>query len=113
MPSAAIGFVRVGDPVLLRYQAFPYQKFGQYQASVVSIARNALSAAELATSGIQSASDRTYYRITVALKSQTVTAYGKPQALEAGMTLQADILQERRRLYEWVLEPLYSMTGKL
>ncbi len=29
------------------------------------------------------------------------------------MTLQADILQERRRLYEWVLEPLYSMTGKL
>ncbi|NPT42087.1 HlyD family efflux transporter periplasmic adaptor subunit [Paraburkholderia sp. 1N] len=113
VPSAAIGFVRVGDPVLLRYQAFPYQKFGQYQASVVSIARTALSAAELATSGIQSASDRTYYRITVALKSQTVTAYGKPQALEAGMTLQADILQERRRLYEWVLEPLYSMTGKL
>lgn len=113
VPSAAIGFVRVGDPVLLRYQAFPYQKFGQYQASVVSIARTALSAGELATSAIQSASDRTYYRITVALKSQTVMAYGKPQALEAGMTLQADILQERRHLYEWVLEPLYSMTGKL
>ena len=113
VPSAAIGFVRAGDPVLLRYQAFPYQKFGQYQANVVSIARTALSTAELATSGIQSAGDRTYYRITVALKSQTVTAYGKPQPLEAGMTLQADILQERRRLYEWVLEPLYSMTGKL
>ncbi len=61
-------FVRVGDPVLLRYQAFPYQKFG-YQASVGSIARNAPSAAELATSGIQSASDRTYYRITVALNT--------------------------------------------
>ncbi|MET5012441.1 secretion protein HlyD, partial [Burkholderia pseudomallei] len=31
----------------------------------------------------------------------------------AGMALQADVLQERRRLYEWVLEPLYSLTGKL
>lgn len=113
VPSEAIGFVRMDDPVLLRYRAYPYQKFGQYQANVVSIARTALSADELATSGIQSASDHTYYRITVALKSQTVTAYGKPQPLEAGMTLQADILQDRRRLYEWVLEPLYSMTGKL
>ncbi|MEI0668290.1 hypothetical protein VUS98_32995, partial [Pseudomonas aeruginosa] len=25
----------------------------------------------------------------------------------------ADILQDTRRLYEWVLEPLYSLTGKL
>ncbi|MDN7919179.1 hypothetical protein QZM99_13895 [Burkholderia gladioli] len=39
-------------------------------------------------------------------------AYGKPRPLQAGMTVQADILQERRRLYEWVLEPLYSVTGK-
>ncbi|MFO1882602.1 hypothetical protein, partial [Pseudomonas aeruginosa] len=27
--------------------------------------------------------------------------------------LDADILQDTRRLYEWVLEPLYSLTGKL
>ncbi|AIO66255.1 HlyD family secretion protein [Burkholderia oklahomensis] len=115
VPSAAVGFIHVGDRVLVRYQAYPYQKFGQYEASVVSIARTALSAAELATSGgpaAQTASG-TYYRITVALKSQSVTAYGKAQPLQAGMALQADILQERRRLYEWVLEPLYSLTGKL
>jgi len=30
-----------------------------------------------------------------------------------GMLLDADILQDTRRLYEWVLEPLYSLTGKL
>jgi membrane fusion protein len=113
VPSAAVGFVHVGDSVLIRYQAYPYQKFGQYAARVVSIARTALSAAELTTSGGLADRDGTFYRITVALESQTVTAYGKPQPLQAGMTLQADILQERRRLYEWVLEPLYSMTGKL
>jgi membrane fusion protein len=113
VPSAAVGFIHVGDPVLIRYQAYPYQKFGQYEASVVSIARTALSPAELATSGGPTGNEGTYYRITVALKSQHVTAYGKPQPLQAGMALQADVLQERRRLYEWVLEPLYSLTGKL
>ena len=32
---------------------------------------------------------------------------------ESGMLLEADILQESRRLYEWVLEPLYSMAGRV
>lgn len=113
VPSTAVGFIHIGDPVLIRYQAYPYQKFGQYAASVVSIARTALSPAELATSGGPTGAEGTYYRITVALRSQYVTAYGKPQLLQAGMALQADILQERRRLYEWVLEPLFSLTGKL
>ncbi|OXJ22455.1 MFP transporter [Burkholderia sp. HI2714] len=116
VPSAAVGFIHVGDRVLVRYQAYPYQKFGQYEASIVSIARTALSTAELATSGApatQNAANGTYYRVTVALKSQNVMAYGRAQPLQAGMALQADILQERRRLYEWVLEPLYSLTGKL
>ncbi|HCU85527.1 MAG TPA: secretion protein HlyD, partial [Methylophilus sp.] len=30
-----------------------------------------------------------------------------------GMLLDADVMLERRRLYEWVLEPLISLTGKL
>ncbi len=53
------------------------------------------------------------YRITVVLARQTITAYGKPQPLQAGMLVDADIVQEKRHLYEWVLEPLYSLTGKL
>jgi membrane fusion protein len=113
VPSAAAGFVHVGDAVLVRYQAYPYQKFGQYRARVTSIARTALSAAELSASGAPTVHDGAFYRVIVALEAQHVTAYGRPQPLQAGMALQADILQERRHLYEWVLEPLYSLTGKL
>lgn len=117
VPSTAVGFIRVGDSVLIRYQAYPYQKFGQSRATVRSVARTALPAAELSTAGSVAQdpgiASGTFYLITVALQSQTVTAYGKSQPLQAGMSLQADILQERRRLYEWVLEPLYSVTGKL
>ena len=29
-PSSAVGFIAPGERVLLRYDAFPYQKFGQY-----------------------------------------------------------------------------------
>ncbi len=53
------------------------------------------------------------YDTVVTLKQQNVTAYGKQWPLSAGMRLDADILQETRRLWEWMLEPLYSVTGSM
>ena len=50
---------------------------------------------------------------TVRLARQDVQAYGQSFALQPGMTLQADVLLERRPLYQWVLDPLYAVTGKL
>jgi membrane fusion protein len=114
-PSRAIGFVRPGDQVLIRYQAYPYQKFGHQKGVVESVARTALPNNELNALGVPAGGNGSepMYRITVRLASQQVQAYGRPQPLQAGMLLDADIQQEKLRLYEWVLEPLYSLTGKL
>lgn len=115
-PSRAVGFVRPGAPVLMRYQAYPYQKFGHARGSVVSVAKTALPASEISTllpPGADAQGSEPLYLISVALESQSITAYGVDQPLQAGMLLEADVLQERRRLYEWVLEPLFSLSGKL
>jgi membrane fusion protein len=114
-PSRAIGFVRPGDQVLIRYQAYPYQEFGHHKGVVESVARTALPNNELNAIAPPAGGNTTepMYRITVNLASQHVTTYGQPQALQAGMLLDADIQQEKLHLYEWVLEPLYSLTGKL
>ena len=47
----------------------------------------------------------------LSLSSQTVTAYGAQTPLQPGMTLEADVALERRRLFEWMLDPLYAVTG--
>lgn len=115
-PSRAVGFVRQGVPVRMRYQAYPYQKFGQAMGHVLSVSRTALSANEMYSMGNPSGnaqSSEPLYRITVALDKQSLLAYGQQQSLQAGMLLDADIMLETRRLYEWVLEPLYTLTGKL
>jgi membrane fusion protein len=111
VPSRAVGFIEPKDTVLLRYQAFPYQKFGHYKGSVTRISRSALSAAELSALGLPQASE-VYYRVVVRLDSQSVKAFGKNEALRPGFVLEADILGEKRKLWEWVLEPLYSLTGQ-
>ncbi len=53
-----------------------------------------------------------FYRVTVRLARQAITAYGKAETLKPGMLLDADILGETRRLAEWLFEPLYSLQGK-
>ena len=114
-PSKAIGFIKLGDSVLVRYQAYPYQKFGHAHGVVSQLSRAALLGNELNgyLAGNSSLANEPFYKITVVLDKQAVTAYGAQQALQAGMLLEADVLQDKRRLIEWVLEPLTSLTGKL
>jgi membrane fusion protein len=119
-PSRAVGFVHAGQRVLLRYQAYPYQKFGHHEGSVASVSRSAVSPGELppqlagnaGVTGAPGAPAEPVYRITVSLNRQTITAYGEQVQLQPGLQLEADVALETRRLYEWVLEPLYTITGK-
>lgn len=112
VPSSAIGFVHDGTPVLLHYLAFPYQKFGVKRGTVVEVSRNALSPAEVTTLLGETPPRMPMYRVEVKLAAQTIDAYGKQQALLPGMALDADLLLDRRRMIEWVFEPLYGMAKR-
>lgn len=114
VPSRAIGFIAPGSRVVLRYQAFPYQKFGQQYGEVTDISRSALSPSEISAlvgQAVQQAEP--LYRVQVALDSQRVMAFGKAEPVRPGMALDADILMERRSLIEWVFEPLYGLGHRL
>lgn len=117
-PSSAVGFVRPEQPVQLRYQAFPYQKFGHHAGQVLHVSRTPLQPSELASLPLPESLKATpsaepLYRITVALDEQSVKAYGRAQPLAPGMQLDADVLLDRRRLIEWIFEPLLSVTGRV
>lgn len=103
-PSSAIGFLRPAQPVLMRYQAFPYQKFGAQAGRVLQVSRTPVPGRP---------DTEPMYRVTVALERQTVQAYGQPQALLPGMQLEADVQLDRRRLIEWIFEPLLGMAGRV
>ena len=56
-------------------------------------------------------SNEPLYRITVRLAAQSVHAYGREMPLAAGMSLDADVRQEARKIWEWLLEPALAVTG--
>jgi membrane fusion protein len=109
-PSSAVGFVQPGQAVRLRFEAFPYQKYGQQAAHVVQVSRTPLAASEMAALALPAAASggEPMFRITVALDDPPVAT-----PLSAGMRLQADVLLERRRLVEWLFEPLLGLRSRL
>ncbi|KAF1689719.1 membrane-fusion protein [Pseudoxanthomonas taiwanensis] len=84
-----------------------------YAGRVTRVSRSVLSGGELAAPAGNSQTSGPLYRVRVELRAQAITAYGKPEPLKPEMLLEADSLGERRRLFEWVREPLYSLTGRM
>ncbi|MBH1584500.1 HlyD family efflux transporter periplasmic adaptor subunit [Stenotrophomonas maltophilia] len=115
IPSRAIGFIAPGNRVILRYEAFPYQKFGQQYGRVSIVSRSALTPAEHSalTGRLPPADQGPLYRVDVELDRQYVSAYAIKESIRPGMALQADVLIERRRLIEWLFEPLFGIQRRV
>ena len=109
VPSTAVGFIKPGQHVRVSYDAFPFQRFGQYHGTVQSVSQTDVPVA----SGPNPQDHRAFFIVRVALDSAQVQAYGQAIALRPGHTLSADIEIDRRRLIRWMLDPLFAFSGKL
>lgn len=124
VPSRTAGFIAKGQSVFLRYQAYPYQKFGLQRGAVThvgdtpfapnelptNVAATVLSNAQQSTLGLTN--NEALYRVTVKPESQYVRAYGRRQLLKPGMSLSADVIQEKRFIWEWIVDPVRALQAQ-
>jgi membrane fusion protein len=110
VPTRAIGFVTKGQEVVLRYEAFPYERFGQYRGSITEIGGNVWTPGEKIGTLV---AKEPVYRIDVGLERQAVAALGQEYALRPGMLVNADLLLEKRTILEWIFEPVLQLKGRL
>ncbi|WP_108944594.1 HlyD family secretion protein [Shewanella halifaxensis] len=110
LPSRSAGFLQLDDEARLRFDAFPYQRFGFIAAKISHIDKALISPGE-ADMPIQP--DEAVYRIQATLESHSIQAYGEAFPLKAGMQIEADLILDTRSLLEWLLDPLYSLKGRV
>lgn len=115
--SAAIAFIERGESVLLRYAAFPFQRFGLQRGVVKEVTRAPIAStnsnSSQRTGETVSAQEGAVYRVVVDPEKSYVMVYGEKQPIEAGMRVDADIALEKRPLYRWLLDPLYHVRYSL
>lgn len=104
-----IGFVREGQPVKLKFAAFPFQKYGLAEGTVEHVSADAAdtSAANGAPNDDNKATSMPLvYKALVTLKTMRLEANGRAFPLSAGMQTNAEILLGTRTVAEYLLSPL-------
>ena len=103
IPSSAIAFIRPGQTVKLMYDAFPMQRFGTFAGQVARVSDFVMMPNEIPpTFFLREAT----FKVQITLNAQAVELETGAASLRPGMLLAADIVLERRRLIDWLLEPL-------
>lgn len=110
LPTRSAGFIQINDRVNIRFDAFPYQKFGFVVGNISNVDKVLI----LPTDKILPIKiNEAMYRVRATLSQQSVHAYNKKFPLKVGMIADADIILEKRSLLEWLLDPIYAIKGKL
>jgi membrane fusion protein len=102
-PSRALGFVHPGQDVRLLFDAFPFQKYGSGRGTVTEV-----STVPIEPGAIDPALQiqEPVFRIRVAIDEVAPRIPDAEARLRPGMTLTANLVLERRRLWEVLFNPI-------
>ncbi|SQA60422.1 Colicin V secretion protein CvaA [Yokenella regensburgei] len=113
VPNDVVPYLKSGDRVNLRYEAFPAEKFGQFQATVTTVTRTPASTQEMLTyhGAPKNTLDASvpWYKVIVKPEQQSIVYAGKSLPLENGMKAKSTLFLEKRKIYQWMLSPFYDM----
>lgn len=115
-----IGYAKVGQPVEVKVDTFPFQKYGALKGTLIWISpdaedRNAASNDSDTRSGSATSNANSnslpnnagyVYKVHIKPEQTTFIVDGKDTPIQAGMTVQADIITDHRRVIEFFLSPV-------
>jgi hemolysin D len=91
-----VGFVHDGQPVELKLETFPFTRYGTIPGRVTRVSGDAVTDEKRGA----------IYPATLALDRTTIDVDGKPIKLAPGMNVTAEIKTGRRRIIEFLLNPV-------
>lgn len=103
--SADVGFIKVGDPVRVKLDAFPFQKFGTLKGKVHVVSEDAFSRDPSGLQGSKSLSAN-YYLARVELESTKLERRADEVSLRPGLTLSGEVKIGRRTVLSYFLYPI-------
>ena len=110
IPVRQSGFLHHKNKVIIQYDAYPYARFGTANATINEISRSILTDEE---EDKPIKIGHPYYKVMATLDKQFVTVYGKEKKIQHGMTFSAVIVGSKRKIWQWIFDPLYSFYGSV
>ncbi|MGX2145326.1 HlyD family secretion protein [Klebsiella pneumoniae] len=114
LPNNSIPYLKIGDSINIRYDAFPADKFGQFPGEIISISSMPASRQEMSEyTNVNNGSTQqelALYKAIVKIKDKEFSYKGKTLSLSNGLKAQAVVFLEERPLYMWMITPIYKIS---
>ena len=114
LPNNSIPYLKIGDSINIRYDAFPAEKFGQFPGEIISISSMPASRQEMSEyTNVNNGSTQqelALYKAIVKIKDKEFSYKGKTLSLSNGLKAQAVVFLEERPLYMWMFTPIYKIS---
>lgn len=114
LPNNSIPYLKIGDSINIRYDAFPADKFGQFPGEIISISSMPASRQEMSEyTNVNNGSTQqelALYKAIVKIKDKQFSYKGKTLSLSNGLKAQAVVFLEERPLYMWMFTPIYKIS---
>lgn len=120
-----IGFIKSGQPAIVKIEAFPFTKFGTLDAQVTKVGRDAIpdpeaqmaegNPARSQKSGMFVGAQRIQnlvFPVTLKLGKTSIGIDGVDVPLTPGMAVTVEIKTGKRRIIEYLLSPLVETTSR-
>lgn len=107
-----IGFVREGQDVRVKLEAYPFTEYGLIDGVIQTISRDAVEMPQQANPnqkderGTRSASGGLVYAARIRLSRNAIRIAGRDQLIAPGLAVQAEIKTGERRIIAYLLSPI-------
>ena len=99
-----IGRIKAGDAVRVKFDAYPFQKYGTATGSVRTISRDAFAPSQQEAAAGRSSLP--YFRARIALSENQLRVDGAPVSLLPGMSVSSEIKVGQRTVMSYFLYPI-------
>lgn len=109
IPASKAILIHPDDEIILRYDAYPYQRFGVATAKVLNISQTILTDEDEKKPikvGVP------YYKLSAAISSQYIKLHNKQFPLQQGMTCVATIYGIKKKIWQWIFDPINNFYNK-
>ncbi|MDH4412049.1 MAG: HlyD family type I secretion periplasmic adaptor subunit [Rhizobium sp.] len=126
LPNRDIGFVAVGQPAVLKIEAFPFTRYGTIEGVVTAVGRDAIPEPDAQrlegqpSQGLQSMvptgnaqrMQNLVFPVTVKPDVTTIEVNGTDVPLSPGMSVAVEVKTGQRRIIEYLFSPISEVTSE-
>jgi hemolysin D len=115
-----IGFVRIGNKAEVKITAFDYRRYGSLTGKVVAISSYTVNTAAIKwvnggqkpATGTPATQEQNMFKALVLLDRASMSINGVDVKMTPGMAAEVSIVLDRRRVIDFVLEPLVGLRAE-